>query len=129
FDQLKQLLAQLLDVGFVQNLAVDETHDRDVAHLRKLYPTVNRHQKAPLVERSPAADRSCQLGTPTAKPSSALANRRSSGKFFMIVGPALVSSETLDPKPRRRLGKRPVAPHERLKRANTLCRSAARRLA
>jgi hypothetical protein len=33
---------------------------------------VNRHQKAPLVERSPAADRSCQLDTPTAKPAARL---------------------------------------------------------
>jgi hypothetical protein len=40
-DELKQLLPELLNVGFVEDLAIDEPHDRDVVRFG--------HQDSPMI--------------------------------------------------------------------------------
>lgn len=53
FDQLEQLLPELLDVRFVQDLAIDKADDRNIADRRNLQSPVTGHKSTPVRQDAP----------------------------------------------------------------------------
>jgi hypothetical protein len=45
FNDVEKFLAHLLDIGFVEDLEIDETNDRNVAHGIQFNATIFRHRR------------------------------------------------------------------------------------